>query len=136
MASSPYAGILPPLLIVVPFSYVRAKRGIEGVRRIEGVPFLALPFFNSKELESFSLFERCSTARPCADKRYIQIRMLAFADGCSAHQHLVLRTYTFHKAFFSYYIITFFHLNLEITKKSTIFAAQNENNIIFCMCVN
>ena len=28
------------------------------------------------------------------------MRMLAFADGCSAHQHLVLRTYTFHKVFF------------------------------------
>jgi hypothetical protein len=58
-------------------------------------------------LESFSLFERCSTALPCAGRTWMQQGMLAFTEASRSFQLLVLCTYTFHKAFFPYQIRKF-----------------------------
>ena len=59
-------------------------------------------FFLLQKLESFSLYERCSTALPCAGRTWMQRGMLAFTEASRSFQLLVLCTYTFHKAFFSY----------------------------------
>ena len=59
--------------------------------------FLAKPFSSSKW--GLFLFERCSTALPCAEKWCMQMWVLAFTDVCSACQQWVLRTYTFQSFF-------------------------------------
>ena len=50
---------------VVSFGHVQEKRGIEGVRRTEGVLFSGFAFFFLQR-RTFSLFERCSTSQMCA----------------------------------------------------------------------
>ena len=57
-------------------------------------------FFLLQKLESFSLYERCSTALLCAGRTWMQRGMLAFTEASRSFQLLVLCTYTFHKAFF------------------------------------
>ena len=58
-------------------------------------------FSTSKNWRSFSLFERCSTARPCAGMTRMQLGMLVFTEASMSFQQPVLRTYNFQKAFFS-----------------------------------
>ena len=62
-------------------------------------------FSTSNDLEVFFSFERCSTARPCAEKTSMQLGMLAFTEAFMSFQHQVLRTYTFQKFFFLNLII-------------------------------
>ena len=49
------------------------------------------------------LFERCSTALPCAVKHRVQVGMLAFTVVHNASQHLGRSPYTFQSFFFFLY---------------------------------
>jgi hypothetical protein len=43
---------------LIPFGHVQEKRGIEGVRRIEGVPFSGFAFFLAPKKELFLFLKK------------------------------------------------------------------------------
>ena len=90
--------------------------------------FFWLCLFSTPRIGALFLFERCSTALPCAVKHRVQVEMLAFTVVHNASQHRGRSPYTLQSFFSSKNIVwwrikKFLAKNLDISIIRLIFAA-------------